>query len=401
MKLLVICVFYPPLNSSAAIQINHLVEELASQGNIIEVITPDSSTKKDIVVERKKNIKIMRFSNGKITDTSLFKRALNEFIMPFRIIFNIIKNSIKIQNNDGIICWSPSIFFTPLIIYLKVKNNCKCYLILRDIFPKWAKDLKIIKSQLIYQIFNLFFLSQCYFADIIGVQSEGNKKFIPKKILFKANKIDVLNNWYEPNYKNINSKIKLSNTILKNKKVFIHAGNIGLAQGFEILINLATDLQKNDDIGFLFIGRGSEFENMKIIARKRGIINVIFHEEIDNSQIMDLYDQCSCGLVILDRRHKTHNIPGKFLSYLHAGLPIFALVNEDNDLISMVNKNNLGFASCNFDVNFLKKELINISNKINSEKNFKQKNKKFAEDIFSVKKAANQIISELTKIRKY
>ncbi len=401
MKLLVICVFYPPLNSSAAIQINHLVEELASQGNIIEVITPDSATKKDVVIERKRNIKIMRFSNGKITDTSLFKRALNEFIMPFRIIFNIIKNSVKIQKNDGIICWSPSIFFTPLIIYLKLKNNCKCYLILRDIFPKWAKDLKIIKNQIIYHIFNLFFLSQCYFADIIGVQSEGNKKFIPKQIFFKKNKIDVLYNWYKPSFKNINSKIKLSNTILKNKKVFIHAGNIGLAQGFEIFINLAADLQKNDDIGFLFIGRGSEFESMKSIAKKRGIINILFHEEIDNSQIMDLYDQCSYGLVILDRRHKTHNIPGKFLSYLHAGLPIFALVNEDNDLISMINKNNLGFASCNFDTNFLKKELINISNKINSEKIFKEKNKRFAKDLFSVKKASIQIISELNKIRKY
>ena len=139
---------------------------------------------------------------------------------------------------------------------------------------------------------------------------------------------------------------------------------------------------------------------MKSITKKRGINNVLFHEEIDNSQIMDLYDQCSCGLVILDRRHKTHNIPGKFLSYLHAGLPIFALVNEDNDLISMVNENNLGFASCNFDVNFLKKELINISNRINSGKNFKQKNKKFAKELFNVKKAASQIISELTTIRK-
>ena len=94
MKLVVICVFYPPLNSSAAVQINHLVEELALQGNIIEVITPDSSTKKDFVIERKKNIKIMRFSNGMITDTSVFKRALNEFFMTFRMIFTIIKKTL-------------------------------------------------------------------------------------------------------------------------------------------------------------------------------------------------------------------------------------------------------------------------------------------------------------------
>ena len=56
MKLVVICVFYPPLNSSAAIQINHLVEELASKGNIIEVITPDSSAEKKILYLKRNKI---------------------------------------------------------------------------------------------------------------------------------------------------------------------------------------------------------------------------------------------------------------------------------------------------------------------------------------------------------
>ena len=58
MNLTVLCVFYPPINSSAAIQINHLVEELAIQGHSIEVITPDSSIKKSCVFESKKNLKI-------------------------------------------------------------------------------------------------------------------------------------------------------------------------------------------------------------------------------------------------------------------------------------------------------------------------------------------------------
>ena len=394
MKIIVICVFYPPLNSSAAVQINHLVEELAIKGNFIQVITPDSSAKKDFILEKKKNIKIMRFRNGKITDTNLVKRTLNEFVMPFRIIFTIIRNSVEVQKSDGIICWSPSIFFTPLIIYLKLINNCKTYLILRDIFPRWAKDLNLIKNELIYQIFNMFFLLQCYFSDIIGVQSEGNKKFIPNKIFLKKNKIEVLHNWYKSSYARKKSKINLSQTVLRNKKVFVHAGNIGLAQGFEILLYLAEEVKKNNDIGFLFIGRGSKFEIMKNIAEKKGIMNVVFHEEIDNSQIMDLYSQCSCGIVILDKRHKTHNIPGKFLSYLHSGLPIFALVNPQNDLISLINNNNLGFATSNFDISYLKEKIINISKKITLKEFSKDRNKKLAKDLFSVKNAANQILAK-------
>ena len=142
MNITILCVFYPPINSSAAIQMGHLVDELANEGHKIEVFTPDNSIKDSISYQKKKNINILRFKNGKMTDISLFQRALNEFFMPFRIILTILNKSVNIQKSDGIIWWSPSIFFSPLVIFLKFKNKCRCYLILGDIFPKWAKDLK-------------------------------------------------------------------------------------------------------------------------------------------------------------------------------------------------------------------------------------------------------------------
>ncbi|HAL38219.1 MAG TPA: glycosyltransferase WbuB, partial [Polaromonas sp.] len=41
--------------------------------------------------------------------------------------------------------------------------------------------------------------------------------------------------------------------------------------------------------------------------------------------------------VALDPRHKTHNIPGKFLSYMQAGLPVLASINPGNDLADVIN----------------------------------------------------------------
>ena len=267
MRLTIVSVFYPPINSSASIQVNNLVDELANQGHIIEVITPDFSIKDSITYEKKKNIRILRFKNGKMTDISLFKRALNEFFMPFRIILTILNKSVNIQKSDGIIWWSPSIFFSPLVIFLKFKNKCRCYLILRDIFPKWAKDLKLIKNIFVYSFFNIFYNLQCLVSDYIGVQAEGNKKFIPKNYFVKKTTIEVLNNWYTPNLRNNECEIDLSKTILKKKKVFIHAGNIGMAQGFNTIINVAEKLKDNKNIGFLFIGRGSQFEMMKKLSK--------------------------------------------------------------------------------------------------------------------------------------
>ena len=393
MNLIVISVYYPPNNSSTAVQISNLVNELASQGHFINVITQDNSLTKSYVFEESHNIRVSRFKSGNVNHNNLFMRALNEFLMPIKIIFAILKNRLNFRLNQGIIWWSPSIFFTPLVIYLKIINRCKCYLILRDIFPRWAKDLKIIKSNFIYFILKIFFLLQCFFSDIIGVQSKNNKKFIPKSILFRKINTEVLNNWYTPNIENQKLEIDFSQPNLNKRKIFIHAGNIGLAQGFKIFIEVAEILKDKNEIGFLFIGRGTQFEEMKKLTRKKSLTNILFLDQIPNSKIISLYKKCFCGIVSLDQMHKTHNIPGKFISYLHGGLNVFALVNSGNDLIDFVNKNRIGLATDNYDPIYISEIIYKLSQeKLYLEKH-RKKSKMIADKFFNTKKIANQIIS--------
>ena len=47
-------------------------------------------------------------------------------------------------------------------------------------------------------------------------------------------------------------------------------------------------------------------------------------------------------MLSLDVRHKTHNIPGKFLTYISSGLPVLASVNPGNDLISLIESRGTG-----------------------------------------------------------
>ena len=53
MKLIVICVFFPPLKSSAAIQVNDLVSEFINQGHSISVITYSNSVKGPYEISKK------------------------------------------------------------------------------------------------------------------------------------------------------------------------------------------------------------------------------------------------------------------------------------------------------------------------------------------------------------
>ncbi len=78
-------------------------------------------------------------------------------------------------------------------------------------------------------------------------------------------------------------------------------------------------------------------------AEKRKLDNILFYNEISPKEIPRLYEQCSYGIVSLDKRHKTHNIPGKFLSYMRSGLPVLAVINKNNDLEKIIKDNGVGF----------------------------------------------------------
>ena len=397
MKLIISCVFYPPLKSSAAIQIKSLVTELIKKGHSVSVITPDPNINNQVKVISQKKLSVYRFRTGKMTDISFIKRTINEIIAPFKIIFLILLHSIKLNRHDGIIFWSPSIFTTPLILFLKLINKCPTYLILRDLFPRWAKDLNLITNKFIYYFLNIFFIFQLYISDFIGIQSDGNRKFIPKKIFFKKTNIQILNNWYTPFLKKRKTKIDLTKTILNSKKVMIYAGNMGIAQDLENLIFLAEKIQYKSDIGFLLIGRGSHYKYLKKLAKKKELKNVLFYKQISNNELEDLYKQCTGGILILDKRHKTHNVPGKLISYLYSGLPVFALLNKDHDLIKIINNNKVGYATDIYDINYLETKFKEFLVNIVKNKNIYLNCKNLAKKQFNTSIIAKQITDNIEK----
>ena len=64
---------------------------------------------------------------------------------------------------------------------------------------------------------------------------------------------------------------------------------MGVAQGTSLLIDLAFRLSNRSDIGFLFVGRGSEVPKLRERALDLALDNILFHDEIDPDQISDLY----------------------------------------------------------------------------------------------------------------
>ena len=185
---------------------------------------------------------------------------------------------------------------------------------------------------------------------------------------------------------------------MNSRKIFVYAGNIGLAQDVKVFIDLAKAFRENNEIGFLFVGRGSLYGNLKNLINNNSLKNVVLHEEISNSEIQKIYRNCFAGLVSLNCKHKTHNIPGKFISYLHSGLPVFGVVNENNDIIDLINSNNLGFATSINEIKKLKVFFLNFIKRIENDSYINTRCKKFASENYNTKKISKQILNSITNL---
>lgn len=383
-------IFYPKC-SSGAVQLMDLALEFIQQGHQITILVPESELLTSSKIEIINDIKIIRLKSAKTTDMSYVMRTKNEFLMPFSMLKNFKKSSLKNEKWDGVIWYSPSIFLGPVASYLKKKSNCKSYLIIRDIFPEWALDLGLLKKGLIYYFFQKIAKYQYSVADIIGVQTKGNLSYFNNT---SKPKIEVLPNWLSTN-KVKKCSIQINTTKLAGRKIFVYAGNMGVAQGMDILINLAKNLHSRQDLGFVFVGRGNDLERLKTLANKDNLTNILFFNEIDSSEIPGLYAQCTVGLVALDPRHKTHNIPGKFISYMRNGLPVLAYINLNNDLVSLINEEEVGLVATDASIQTFQHLAEKLINDINLDAKIADRCQALADKMFSPTMIVKQISAAL------
>jgi len=132
--------------------------------------------------------------------------------------------------------------------------------------------------------------------------------------------------------------------------------------------------------------------------------NSIAAQDLDNIQILpavsqeeylSMISEFDVGLISLDARFTTHNIPGKLLSYLYWGLPVLGSVNPGNDLFDLLNKNQAGVCLVNGDEDNLIAAAQRLADNPDLRSEMGRNARRLLEQTFSVQLAANQIMEHL------
>ncbi|MEO9494325.1 MAG: glycosyltransferase family 4 protein [Vibrio splendidus] len=345
---LIIDDYLPHSTRVAAKMFHELALQLQSMGHIVTVVTPNSNQSSAFKEDNIDGVTVWSFASGKIKDVNKLQRVFNETLLSFNG-WRAISSKVQASTFDGIVYYSPSIFFGSLVHKIKQRCQCPAYLVLRDLFPQWIVDAGMIKSGSLVEKYFRYFEELSYSqADMIGLMSEKNRDVF-SVMVEKQYPTEILRNWASlvPHSSQHSSLRKMLN--LENKIIYFYGGNIGHAQDMANLIRLAKSMQRHSQAHFLFVGQGDEVELINRLAVEWELKNFSYLPSVSQEQFKEILSEVDVGLFSLSPEHTAHNFPGKLLGYMVQSLPILGSVNQGNDLKDLINEYEAGYVSHNGD----------------------------------------------------
>jgi len=108
------------------------------------------------------------------------------------------------------------------------------------------------------------------------------------------------------------------------------AGNIGAAQGVNVIVEAALLLRENNDIHFVVMGDGSSREDMMQLANRYGLANIHFPGRYPVELMPGFMKKAAALLVTLtDQPIFAVTVPNKIQAYMAVGKPIIACLNGE------------------------------------------------------------------------
>ena len=397
---LIIDDYLPHSTRVAAKMFHELAEELVNKGHKVTVITPHfEKSQSRLIKDNLGEVTVWRFRSGAIKDVGKVTRAINETLLSHNA-WRAIEGEVETDTFDGVIYYSPSIFFGSLVGQLKKRCKCESYLVLRDFFPQWAVDTGLIREGSLIERYFRFFERRSYVnADMIGVMSQKNLDIFNDSNAGQF-PVSILRNWASltphaasPQVYNLREKLGLLDQV-----IYFYGGNIGHAQDMANLVRLAKGMRHENNAHFLFVGQGDEVELIEDLARKWELNNFSYLPSVDQTEFKEILAQVDVGLFSLSEKHTAHNFPGKLLGYMVQSLPILGSVNQGNDLMELVNESGAGFITVNGDDEQFLANAHQLQKNVELRREMGAAGYHLLENEFAASSIASTILSSLEKV---
>lgn len=324
-----------------------LLRKFVSQGHSVTIVCPVERRKNIATnLQEKENIKILQVKTFNIQKTNIIEKGVGTLAIEYQYL-KAIKKHLSKDKYDLILYSTPPITFYKVINYVKKRDNAFSYLLLKDIFPQNAVDMKMLKNgSYLHKMFVKKEKKLYAISDVIGCMSQANVDFVlkhnpelnPMKVEINPNSIEPKFVDYSLEEKNqIKSKYKLP----LDKKILVYGGNLGKPQGLDFLLQTIEN-SKKEDVYFLVVGGGTEYQTIQKWFENKKPLNALLINTLPKKDYDLLVAACDIGLIFLHKDFTIPNFPSRLLSYLEMKMPVIAATDSNTDIGKVIEEANCG-----------------------------------------------------------
>lgn len=369
-----------------------MIKVFSNNGHEISVVVPnDRKNNEETYIYNDEKIKVLYVKTGNYqNNVSRLEKIISILTRNF-LLKRAIKKHFKNEKFDYIIGYTPFMADFNLVKKLKEHYNSKTLLMLWDIFPQNAKDLKIIKNNFIIKYFKYKEKKMYEVFDKVVCNCEGQIEYILKNnFKEKADLLLVRNSEFI-----LNDNTEIEDSKKEEDITVIFGGNMGIPQKLENLMLMIKEMKNSNWIKFIFIGNGSEKNKLRKIKEELELENLQILDQVSRFEYEKTIKQSKIAMISLNENYTVPNFPAKVTGYCKVGIPIFASLDECSykHLGKFISENNIGVISKAGNIRDMKEKFLYLVN--NLEKFSKEKIKEVYKKEFDINKAYETIMQEI------
>jgi colanic acid biosynthesis glycosyl transferase WcaI len=344
MRILLLSTYFRPESATNAILMTLISEELTRQGHQVTVITGMPHYDNNSVWPEYRGKLWKREQHGEIRihrvylyvpskKTSMVGRLLN--YLSFNVTSTLA--GLLVGRHDVLLVPSPPLTNGVTGWLLSRLHRIPFIYNVQDIYPDVAVRLGVLKSPRVIRLFERMELFVYRKAKAVSVISDSFQRNLARKGM-PTEKIRIIPNFIDTDFVKPLPRCNAFSQEhqLNDRFVVLFAGNVGLSQGLESVIDAAHRLQHIPEIQFLIVGNGSSKAALIERAAQLGLQNVLFLPLQPYDRVPELYSAADVCLIPLRRGLTEDSVPSKLFSIMGVARPVIASVDRESDTYKVI-----------------------------------------------------------------
>ena len=374
MKIQVLSQSFFPDHSGISLYATEFAFYASEKGHDVEVITgfgfyPHWKKRKEdrrklFSTEYKGNVKILRGYIYVPSRPTTFKRIIHEI----SLVISATLNSFRAKKPDVIVVFTTPILLGYLGVLLKKIYGCKLIINVQDFQLEAAMSLGMAKRKFMFSLLASIEKVSYKHADMVTSISTSMYNILKNNKCLEEEKINLWPNWIERSAYALDEATKgefrKKHGIKKNEIIIAYAGNVGLKQGLEILIDLAAYYKENSNLKFFIIGDGAALDHLIQYARDKHVENLTFLPLLSSEEYISFLADLDVFFLAQKKTEFDVYFPSKLLGLIAAKKMILLTADKHSELYNTIKFNNIGYTAEYGDISSLKYYIQEILNNI-------------------------------------